>query len=267
MRRTIIFSLAIPLVGLLGCGKEEPPAEIRVELRELERTSGECGPDDDSPCGRFTVAWLEVTKGPDETLRARLNDELSRLARGTAFPDQPAEPLEEQAQAFLDGYEESRRDFPDAATSRHWIVERRMDELHRDQRWLSVRVSETSYTGGAHTNYWASLATFDLERGELASLDELLVDDARAALDRAGEAAFRRAREIAADRSLEEEGFWFEEGFHVGENWAVVADGLEFHFDPYEVGSYALGSSDFVIPWAELDGIVRGDVAPGDQVR
>ena len=82
--------------------------------------------------------------------------------------------------------------------------------------------------------------------------EDMLVEGYQAELTRIGEIVFRAARGLAPGESLEE-GFWFENNrFAPNSNWAIVDFGFAFRFDAYEVTSYALGPTSFVIARSDL---------------
>jgi hypothetical protein len=71
------------------------------------------------------------------------------------------------------------------------------------------------------------------------------------------EQAFRESRNIAPDVSLEGEGFWFQNNtFAINNNFGILEDGLAFHFNAYEVAPYAMGASEFTIPYEDIMSLI-----------
>ena len=50
--------------------------------------------------------------------------------------------------------------------------------------------------------------------------------------------------------------------FHFSENAALLEDGIAITYDPYEIGPFALGMPTLVIPYSELQGILRPELLP-----
>jgi hypothetical protein len=49
--------------------------------------------------------------------------------------------------------------------------------------------------------------------------------------------------------TLEEAGFTFDDNtFTLSQNFALTDKGISLHYNPYEVGPYVMGASDFVVP-------------------
>ena len=68
------------------------------------------------------------------------------------------------------------------------------------------------------------------------------------------EKAFRTERAEAFN-----EGFDFDETFvfDLPINFGLTETGILFYYNAYEVGPYALGSTEFVIPFAELGNLAK----------
>jgi hypothetical protein len=141
-----------------------------------------------------------------------------------------------------------------------WFLERKIPVIHADARAFSIEASQFWFTGGAHPNSFATLASFDPATGRRLRLTDVLASGYEPRLLAAAERSFRRAREIPEGQPLTEAGFWFENDvFTLTDNFAVADSGLAFHFDPYEVAAYALGPTDFVVSREQLADLIRAD--------
>jgi len=158
---------------------------------------------------------------------------------------------------FLTASARTHGEFPDHAP---WLLNRRIERIADTLGVVSLAFQETSFLGGAHPNAIARHASFDARTGKAIGLDDLFAPAARESLRALGETAFRAARGIAPDADLGGEGFWFEGNrFAVPDDFAVEPRGLRFQFDAYEVGPYALGPTEFVVPWESLRPLLRTD--------
>ncbi len=45
--------------------------------------------------------------------------------------------------------------------------------------------------------------------------------------------------------------------FVMTDDFTIVPGGLQFNYDPYEIGSYAEGYIDILIPYAKLKGLIK----------
>lgn len=143
-----------------------------------------------------------------------------------------------------------------------WFLDRAVEIVGDTLGTLSLSFTESSYLGGAHPNTSTRYEVFDRRDGRRLTFADLFRSSARDSLSAVCEPYFRTARELTHDASLDTLGFWFEgDRFRVNDNVAVTATGVRFRFDPYEIAPYAMGPTDFVVPFAALRSFVRGDGA------
>lgn len=251
-----------PLAALLLAAACGTPPGTAWETRTLERTAGPCdGPQ--AACGRVLVSYPVLVSGPSPEAAARIRDGIDAMLLTPTFSTERPASVEAMAERFLEEYRETRAALPEAASTARWRLEKRMTVPWHDRRALSVRLEETSVTGGAHPLTTVELASFALATGARLALDDLIRPGALPALDSAAEGAFREARGLAPDASLEAAGFTFPGGrFAVNDNVALAAEGLRFRFNPYEVAPYALGPTEIVVPWSALRTVVRTEWMP-----
>ncbi len=122
---------------------------------------------------------------------------------------------------------------------------------------LCLRLFHTEYTGGAHGNHVASHVTFDLSSGDELTLDDMLKPGALDELTKLAEAALRSEHGLKPEDSLAEKGPLFEDTFELNDNWFLTAEGLGFSFDPYEIGPYAAGFIEPLIPFDQLKPLIK----------
>jgi len=122
---------------------------------------------------------------------------------------------------------------------------------------FSMRMLHSEYTGGAHPNSSAGHATFDLKTGEELTLDDLLNPGWRDALTDLAETRLREQYELKEGDALNDEGPLFDNVFELNDNWFLSPEGLGFSFDPYEIGPYAAGFIEPIIPYSKLKAWVK----------
>lgn len=132
------------------------------------------------------------------------------------------------------------------------------DTIYISPTIISLQFDESTYTGGAHDNYYSSLLNFDAQTGELLKLSDIVKDTV--ALKKMAETKF-----IAGEKQIGKENgyefmmsdYFFADGkFSLPNNITITANGIRFLYNPYEVASFARGQIIFDIPWKELKGIV-----------
>lgn len=119
-------------------------------------------------------------------------------------------------------------------------------------RVLTVEVEATAFTGGAHGQYEATLRSYDLRTGAAIPVTAMVADTA--ALVPLLEAGFVRAKaeDPAAPPPLRELLFAEVQRLPVPGNAGIVAEGVRFLYNPYDVAPWAVGRTDVVLTWAQL---------------
>jgi hypothetical protein len=135
--------------------------------------------------------------------------------------------------------------------------EETFEVLLNENKLLSLRLFHSEYTGGAHPNYGASHVTFDLTTGDELTLDDLLKPGWRDIVTQLAEASIREQHGLKPNAPLNAEGPLFENAFELNDNWFLTAEGLGFSYDPYEIGPYAAGFIEPVIPFTQLKALIR----------
>jgi len=249
------------LLGLSGCGggplEEQSPAasvppasaEPRLEPRKVAKTQESCTPmPDGTGCSEIILEYLEAVG--ESPAREAINHWVRARILPTLGDQGPAESVEAMVEGFLAENQAFREEFPDAPGS--WAVERKVTLAFQHPKVLTLTASDYSYTGGAHPLMVELLASFDLAQGRPLMLSDLLRSGYPEPLTALVEAELKRVRGLDPETNLLDEGFFLEEGFRLTDNFAVLADGLRFYYNPYEIGPYVLGPTDLTVPYAAL---------------
>jgi hypothetical protein len=248
------------LIALVACAREpklKPTGEISFSSQSYSRQSADCD-SASSPCARIRIQYPEITGAPKPGIRDSIQAWILDFVLRRTDDTLRAPSVDAVIESFLEGFEELRRQYPEA--TQPWEVDRQVSVLPSVPGIFSLEAREFSATGGAHPNSSIQLASFEVGSGRRLSLSDLLVTGHGPPLSALAEKAFRAARGVPADSSLENVGFWFEGSqFRLPRNFAVTADGLRFYYNAYEVGPYVLGATDFLVSYDDLSGLIRSD--------
>jgi hypothetical protein len=110
------------------------------------------------------------------------------------------------------------------------------------------------YTGGAHGMRNKDYYVFSLEDKRRLVLDDIVLEEAKSALNDLVEAALRKQMEIPDWIPLSEQGF-FEDSPGRLEDFFLIPQGLGFQWDPYEIAPYSMGIIEIVIPYDATHGM------------
>ncbi|MCE1196525.1 RsiV family protein [bacterium] len=111
------------------------------------------------------------------------------------------------------------------------------------------------FDGGAHGNTVMLAASFDAESGLALESGDLFRSGAEAALGEKIRAEALRLLDPPGG-SLVGAGF-FEDKIAPSAEFFVCRSGVGFHYDRYALAPYSFGDYTFVVPWAELGGLLK----------
>lgn len=118
------------------------------------------------------------------------------------------------------------------------------------------------FTGAAHGMHATQFLNWDNARRELIPLDRVLAADGRPAFD----AALRRAHQQWVSRQPDAQAdsetwnrLW---PFQASDNYAFTDQGIVVKYNSYEIAPYSYGQPELLIPYSELEGILKVDYLP-----
>ena len=262
--------LVASLLAVTGCKLELPSiggsnisGPLNVETVEFQQAGGPQCPDapattpDNVRCASLHLTYPKVLAAGNSQAAAAINQFIqAQLLEYSDNEGQPPTTPEAFAALFVADY----NSVPDATGL--WEMERKVEVKFASDHLATLSFSESGYTGGAHPFSGQRYFVLDLDSGKQLTLADLLASGYETPLNTVGEAAFRAERGLSASASLEEAGFWFANNlFKVNTNFGVLGKGLTFNFNPYEVAPYAMGATEFTVPYGEIAALIP-DTSP-----
>lgn len=113
--------------------------------------------------------------------------------------------------------------------------------VYLDDSYLSYRIEEYWYHGGAHGSTKVSVGTLDRKTGRQLTLNDVFGKDSLATLE-------SELRKVVVAKIGEENVQWPVKPI---ENFYLAADGWHFVFNEYEIACYACGAVEVVVKRAE----------------
>lgn len=255
----MVFVIVLVSAFVAGCSLRSGPARHLLEYteRRQERKLGNC---DSVGRGCVTVTLRDpVVSAPASS---PLRDSLEAYIRTFLYTNpQNGETLtgiEALAESTSAQYRDLTRRFPDYRID--WYLDREVQVLTDSGGIVSLRCNQSLFLGGAHPLTTVTLVSFEASSGRRLGAGDMIEPGSEQAFARVLESAFRKARNLPAAGDLKGEGFWVEPGkFPRSLNVGVRADGLLFHYDPYEVAPYAMGPTEVFVPFSDLVGMVPAE--------
>lgn len=231
-------------------------ANLRFEQQEFYRVSDQCQ-EDTTHCARISASYPLLISGPEQVVQA-VNDTITQHVKANiaVFAVDPSElliSLDSIATQYILEFESLLAESPDYPFA--WEIEVDGEVIHHTPKLVTVALSAYSYTGGAHPNSAVDLLNFDARTGRKLVIKDLFTDQQK--VKTIVENKFREVREIEAGVSMNDAGFFWGEPFALPQNFALRKDGIYFYYNPYEAAAYALGPTDFTIPYTAFEGLLR----------
>lgn len=253
----------------------DPPAAqqtaepiLRGETVKLQVTLPECK---GNTCPDFTVERLE-SNFPfiDQLLDQQILDQLSKMldvvdadasAASTAKTAEQKTGLDAQAQAYANAFVKIDDELKALSSSHQISLMVKPKILQPKGKLATVVLNSSSYLGGAHGSTSQRYYNFDLANQKQIQLHDLLLPKQKATLDKLAHEAFKAwivDSKLATDPK-EYEQAW---PFQVTDNFLLGEQGLILQYGEYDIGPYVVGLPRLVIPFSELQGVLKPEYLP-----
>ena len=161
--------------------------------------------------------------------------------------------LNDILKAFNEEYLSFKKDFAEI-NEPVWELHIETELIYQSETVITIAISTYEFKGGAHGNDNIKLLNLDAKSGEIIELNYFIND-----ID-----SFTKLAESQFISSLEKdknnltiEDFFFGEPFQLPENIGFSEEGLILIYNVYEVASYDLGYTEFMIPFDVADSYLK----------
>lgn len=265
----LLFPLAVACGGKGGnttSRENKPGKNVRYLTREVYEQESDCDTSQND-CTSIFLSYPSVVGSANQALNDTLSTQIEQWLLGAPDGERESTP-EAFSKAFIEDYEQFAKDFPESPAK--WFIQRRIEIIADNSRFITMQLSEENYLGGAHGMSVHLFANFDPSTARRIGLDELVREGQMDELNKTGEALFRKENNISAEQSLKEAGYFYLEDdgpgspFHLTENFAITTEGLLFYYNPYDIAPYSMGSTilkmpfDAIGPMLKKDGVLKG---------
>ncbi len=222
-------------------------------------------------CPDFTVERLQ-SNFPfiDQLLDQQILEQLGKMlevvdadapAASTAKNTGAKSDLDSQAQLYADSFVKIDEELKALSSSHQISLMIKPKILQPKGKLATVVLNSSSYLGGAHGATSQRYYNFDLANQKQVQLQDLLLPKQKATLDKLAHEAFKTwivDSKLATDPK-EYEQAW---PFQVTDNFLLGEQGLILQYGEYDIGPYAVGLPRLVIPFSELQGVLKPEYLP-----
>lgn len=284
MKKVFQYSILACAVLLAACQPKSEPKEpedkpqdpvvnqtsepvLRGETVKLAVTLPECN---GNTCPDFTVERLQ-SNFPfiDQLLDQEILDQLSKMleivdadqASSTAQGSEQTNHLDVQAQQYANAFIKIDEELKALSSSHQISLMIKPKILQSKGTLATVVLNSSSYLGGAHGSTAQRYYNFDLKNQKQVQLNDLLLPKQKAKLDKLAHEAFKTwvIDSKLANTADEYEQAW---PFQVTDNYFLGEQGLILQYGEYEIGPYVVGLPRLVIPFDQLQGVLKPEYLP-----
>lgn len=186
-----------------------------------------------------------------------LNSYLKRQVFNYFAEEEKVASYEDIASSFIRGYNEFYAENP--GTAQWWYLLIDIKVIRQTHNYIALKYVHSDYTGGAHGNTSISYLNFNPKTNRPITLDSLIQSDKRTELLRIAESIFRKDEKLSPTEPLDKKYFFTDGKFSLPESYYIGDKGLVFLYNPYEIKSYAEGTTELVIPFSDLKNITKNN--------
>jgi hypothetical protein len=246
---SLLFFLAILLPQSVYARNRTSPAPLAFETKSFERrVSG----------GVDTSFRCDYPVFNASSSGASINLLVIATILGTV-PLSEARPvpvsLESAADAFFEEFDSVTQ--KDKELQWPWHVDIRAHVMLNQPETVTVSVTSSLYTGGAHAIESVYYLVFDPVSGRRLCLNDLFVPAFESRLDMLIEQRFRQMKGLSQNEPLNGERGGLLTGSIVhNDNFALTGTGIVFMYNPYDIAPYAAGRIRVELSYGELHDIM-----------
>lgn len=225
-----------------------------ISIKNFKQSHGNCDKDN---CVEINFVYpqieSELAAAPfREAFNKTVNQALVQSLAIEAISDTAT--LDKAAQQAIEEYKSAAKS-GSAGILAHWNYDSGVDVICNQNSVLSVELAFYSYTGGAHGAHYAQYVNYNLQTGKPITLNSDFEPHAAKALT---SLLLDKAKKSFGVTSFADIGFLIkEEEFVPTDNIKIMPNGISFHYNPYEIASYAMGHIELYVPFSEIKTMLK----------
>uniref|UniRef100_UPI00404750DB DUF3298 and DUF4163 domain-containing protein n=2 Tax=Roseivirga sp. TaxID=1964215 RepID=UPI00404750DB len=230
---------------------------VNYQLESIKDKRGPCrDAGSGEKCFNIDIQYPVISDGASQIVLDSINRQIEQDILKFAFISEPKDDFELLIQEMTQEYETILKENPDYNSG--WSLEISSDIIFQDSLYISTASTIFSFTGGAHPNSYQVYRSYDLATGKALELGDFLVEGFETKLNELAEIEFRMDKQIAPNKALNDEGFFFEDGrFKLNNNFAILDRSLLFYYNSYEIGPYSIGPTELELKLTDYVDLIK----------
>ena len=278
-RVSVVLFASVMLTCLVACGKAKESDVVEQQTSENEivnvvasenEVTEELSTNEVEASSKIPVITFETEtkdfKAEDGTvlLTGYFHYPVIKIEDNEAATTKIAEDIQKEKelyeQAFSDTLEIAKSDYEISKTDSEYVfqaytLEYRFYVERTDENIISLKEYFYNYTGGAHGNYGYWGLNYSVMTGQKLTMEDVAKDSKNFQesnltylLEEAKTPGYTNRLDVGFEGNFES--MILQEG-----KWYFSNSGMHFFANPYELGCYAAGCIEFVIPYEDLSGL------------
>lgn len=271
---TLIVFSALMLLTISGCEKiaekkplttAQEPAAAQVKESSNLNTTLEAIPVVVPECQGDICPQVDIKRFKsnypllDQAVEQYIFNYVKDLMQG--FDDNEKEEAENELQFYIDKFIQLADEVKSLGSPVQFSLSILPQLFTTNEQVVSVQILANNYVGGAHGSSAQRYINLDLEDNRLLRLEMVIEDGKQEAFNALAYAAFEQwIKETQPDTDLTEYQQLWE--FNLSENFHLSPQGVVLQYGEYEIGPYAVGLPQLLIPYSKLQGILVAKYFP-----
>lgn len=243
-----LFSMLIFSLVFLSCSDEK----LSFNSKSFKQKSN-------LPCEELcTNINLEIDEYEGNFVADSINIAVFETVKNIVyFGEMPldASEYEDLTDSFIKAYDDFKTEFPDDLMM-PWEANLKAKHHYQSPNLVQVNIDYNTFTGGAHGMYAKQVLSFNPLTGQKLKTEDFFKDIE--GLKKMATQKFRSEMKIPENQTLMEAGYFFQDAdFVLPENIFFSQNGITFHYNVYEIASYAQGAISLDFDWKEVAAFIK----------
>uniref|UniRef100_UPI00300B9FD2 RsiV family protein n=1 Tax=Acinetobacter ursingii TaxID=108980 RepID=UPI00300B9FD2 len=206
----------------------------------------------------------EINQKEQAASTPETNPSKSDDVAASSEPVSEQQKMQQQVEPYVQSFVEMDKELKALSANHQINIMIKPSILKSQEPIATVVLNTSSYLGGAHGSSAQQYYNFDLKQQKQIQLNDLLLPNQRKALEAKAHDAFKAwvMDSKLADNVNDYEQAW---KFKLSDNFLLGEQGLILQYGEYEIGPYSAGLPRLVIPYDQLNGILKAEYLPHTQ--
>lgn len=253
---TLIALVTLCVIPSALPGLAAPGPSIGYTMKVVERRDPRCPAYADAlHCAHIAFKYPVVERAPQRSAAAAINQAIMDFLLTSTGEPRKYKSIDAVMTEFMQVVHESKQPPRTGA----YFEERTVTIRYQSDRIASLNFEVSFFSGGLHPQYASVNKSFTAATGAKIRLADVFVPGYGPRLTRIAENKFRAVKGIKPGMTLHDAGYIFfkDDTFALNDNFWIGPKGITFFYNPYEIASYAMGTTELLLAYGEIRDLIN----------